>query len=241
MSDPVNASLMQSWPGPARPKPITIIGAGGIVRDAHLPAYRKAALPVAGIVDTDARRSHALAEAWDIPTVHPTLEDAVESGGTDTVYDIATPPHVIASLLGALPDGAAVLIQKPMGADQDQARAIRQICRDKRLKAAVNFQLRFSPMMMAVADAVRKGVLGDLLEVEVHVEYRKHKHLLSSSKALAELTPRQHSGTGFPPKSSHRHKNRPSCHRIRPKVAATGARQKSCLTDRWQCDSCLCI
>ena len=71
-------------------------------------------------------------------------------------------------------------------------------------------------------------------------EYRKHKHLLSSSKALAELTPRQHSGAGFPPKSSHRHKNRPSCHRIRPKVAATGARQKSCLTDRWQCDSCLC-
>ena len=71
-------------------------------------------------------------------------------------------------------------------------------------------------------------------------EYRKHKHLLSS-KALAELTPRQHSVTGFPPKSSHRHKNRPSCHRIRPKVAATGARQKSCLTDRWQCDSCLCI
>ena len=169
MSDPVNASLLQSWPGPARPKPITIIGAGGIVRDAHLPAYRKAALPVAGIVDTDARRSHALAKAWDIPTAHPTLEDAVESGGTDTVYDIATPPHVIASLLGALPDGAAVLIQKPMGADQDQARAIRRICRDKRLKAAVNFQLRFSPMMMAVADAVRKGVLGDLLEVEVHV------------------------------------------------------------------------
>ena len=52
-------------------------------------------------------------------------------------------------------------------------------------------------------------------------EYRKHKHLFSSSKALAELTPRQHSGTGFPPKSSHRHKNRPSCHRIRPKVEAS--------------------
>ena len=44
------------------------------------------------------------------------------------------------------------------------------------------------------------------------LEYRKHKHHLSSSKALAELTPRQHSGAGFPPKSSHRHKNRPSCH-----------------------------
>lgn len=169
MSDPVNISLMQSWPSPSKPKPITLIGAGGIVRDAHLPAYRKAALPVAGIVDTDAQRSRTLAEEWNIPTVHPTLQDAVESGGTDTVYDIATPPDAIASILEALPDEAAVLIQKPMGTDQAQARAIRQVCRDKRLKAAVNFQLRFSPMMMAAADAMRKGMLGDLLEIEVHV------------------------------------------------------------------------
>jgi predicted dehydrogenase len=30
-----------------------IIGAGGIVRNAHLPAYRKAGFPVAAIVDSD--------------------------------------------------------------------------------------------------------------------------------------------------------------------------------------------
>ena len=56
-----------------------------------------------------------------------------------------------------------------MGSDQDHARQIRQICRDKGLKSAMNFQLRFSPMMMAVKDAVTRGMLGDLLEVEVHL------------------------------------------------------------------------
>ena len=62
-----------------------------------------------------------------------------------------------------------MLIQKPMGADLEQARAIRQICRDKELKAAVNFQLRFSPMMMAARAAIEHGLIGELLEIEVHL------------------------------------------------------------------------
>ena len=34
--------LTQSWAAPANPKPIVIVGAGGIIRDAHMPAYKMA-------------------------------------------------------------------------------------------------------------------------------------------------------------------------------------------------------
>ncbi len=161
--------LNQSWPAPAAPKPVVIIGAGGIIRDAHLPAYQKADILVQGVTDLDQSRAESLAADHAIPAVHAELNDAVAAHGTQVVYDIATPPQVITEILPDLPDGAAVLIQKPMGADQDQARAIRQICRDKKLKAAVNFQLRFSPMMMAAKDAIEKGLIGELLEIEVHL------------------------------------------------------------------------
>ena len=86
-------------------------------------------------------------------------------------------PHAITAILPDLPDGAAVLIQKPMGADLAQARAIRQLCRDKGLKAAVNFQLRFSPMMMAARQAVQGGLIGDPLEIEVHLNIFTPWHL----------------------------------------------------------------
>ena len=33
--------------------PIAIVGAGGIVQYAHLPAYRKAGFPVVGLFDRD--------------------------------------------------------------------------------------------------------------------------------------------------------------------------------------------
>ena len=161
--------LAQSWPAPSTPKPIVIVGAGGIVRDAHMPAYHMAGLGVSGVTDVDPERARSLAKDHAIGTVYTDLAAASEAMGTDAVYDVAVPPHVLPGLLPHLPDGAAVLMQKPMGADQAQAREIRRICRDKGLKAAVNFQLRFSPMMRAVQDAVGKGLLGEMLEVEVHL------------------------------------------------------------------------
>ncbi len=161
--------LRQTWPAPAAPRPIVIIGAGGIVRDAHLPAYARAGFTVAGVTDIDVERATSLAADHAIPAVHANVAAAVAAHGTGVVYDVAVPPQAIAAILPDLPDGATVLIQKPMGPDQDQARHIRQICRDKGLTAAMNFQLRFSPMMLAVQDAVSRGLLGDLLEIEVHL------------------------------------------------------------------------
>lgn len=159
----------QDWPAPTHPKPIVVIGAGGIVRDAHLPAYLKAGLPVAGVTDLDQTRSAALAADFSLPATWVSVGEAVAANGTGAVYDVAVPPSAITRILPDLPDGSAVLIQKPMGADLADARAIRAMCREKKLKSAVNFQLRFSPMMMAARQAIEAGLIGDPLELEVHL------------------------------------------------------------------------
>ena len=44
-------NLNTTLPMPKNPKQIIIIGAGGIVSDAHLPAYKKSGFQVAGIFD----------------------------------------------------------------------------------------------------------------------------------------------------------------------------------------------
>ena len=170
-------SFAQDWPAPSHPKPIVIIGAGGIVRDAHLPAYAMAGLTVVGVTDIDGARARALAADFAIPQVFSSLADACAVLGTSVVYDLAVPPHAIVQILPDLPDGAAVLIQKPMGTDLEQARAIRNLCRDKGLKAAINFQLRFSPMMMAARQVVDAGLIGDPLEIEVHLNIFTPWHL----------------------------------------------------------------
>ena len=88
------------------------------------------------------------------------------------MIDLATPPDAHYKVLQKIPDGSSVLIQKPMGRNLEEAVRIRGLCRKKKLKAAVNFQLRFSPMMLPLRDALAKGMFGELLEVEVRLACR---------------------------------------------------------------------
>jgi predicted dehydrogenase len=183
-------SLRQSWPLPAAPRPIVIIGAGGIVNDAHLPAYRLAGLPVAGVFDIDGDKARALAAKWAIPAF-ATLEEAIATPGA--VYDLALPPSAHLKVLPSLPEGAAVLLQKPMGSDLAEASAILKLCRARHLTAAVNFQLRFSPMMLAAKDALDRGWLGRLIDTEVHLNLVTPWHLFPFLKGLPRIEIAVHS------------------------------------------------
>jgi predicted dehydrogenase len=190
MADFEPSSLAQSWPRPSAPRPIVIIGAGGIVGDAHLPAYAMAGFPVAGIYDRDVVKARALAERWSVPAFR-TVDETVAV--RDAVFDLATPPAAHLDVLKRLPKGAAVLIQKPMGRDLAEASAILALARTRGFKAAVNFQLRFSPMMLALADAVRRGLLGPLVDVEVHLNLVTPWHLFPFLKGMPRVEIAVHS------------------------------------------------
>lgn len=150
-------------------RPIVIIGAGGIVKDAHLPAYAKARFKVEGICDIDFAKARTLAESFGIERVYSGVEEAARCAPPNAVFDIAVPASAVAGVLERLPDGRGILIQKPMGETMQQARDIRALCRSKRLVAAVNFQLRFAPAVAAARRLVEAGRIGDLVDIEVRV------------------------------------------------------------------------
>lgn len=174
-------ALRQAWDMPTQKQPIVMIGAGGIVNDAHLPAYRKAQFPVAGLYDPDSARARATAQKWQIGRVFDSLDEAVSRA--DCVFDVAAPPTAHEAILSKLPRGATVLIQKPFGLDLQHATRLRDLCRQRELKAAVNFQLRFAPMMLAVRDALACGLLGRLVDVEVHLNLRTPWEMFPHLKA----------------------------------------------------------
>ena len=154
---------------PLQPLPIVIIGAGGIVGDAHLPAYRKAGFTVAGITNRTRSRAEKLAAGFHIPEVYDTVEEAVKRAPENAVYDITIMPEQFVSTLEQLPDGSAVLIQKPMGDYYAQTLEILNVCRRKNLTAAINCQLRFAPYVSAARDMIQKGLIGELYDMEVRV------------------------------------------------------------------------
>src|SRR5260221_11851754 len=78
-------------PRPKHARPIVVIGAGGIVRAAHLPAYEKAGFPVIGIMDQERARAAELASQRGIPRTFSSVAEAVRFAPPDPIFDVAVP------------------------------------------------------------------------------------------------------------------------------------------------------
>ncbi len=152
-------------PMPARHDyPIAIVGAGGIVNDAHLPAYRKAGFPVIGIYDVAPEKGRRTAERHGIPTVYPSLEALLD--GPAAIVDVAVPAgenRGIAEQVARA--GRALLLQKPIAESLADAEAIVAATEGAGIVAAVNQQARWMPAARAMRDLIRRGLLGAVYQV----------------------------------------------------------------------------
>ncbi len=160
---PINTQL------PSKQLPVFIIGAGGIVNDAHLPAYKIAGFNVQGIFDIDYNKAKLTADKFGIPCVFKNMEEMILVAGADVVFDVAIPASAITSILEKLPERSSVLLQKPMGESLGEAKRILEICRQKKMIAAVNFQLRYAPFITEAGKMINEGLIGEINDIEVNV------------------------------------------------------------------------
>src|SRR5260370_6630911 len=164
-------------PRPKQVRPIIVIGAGGIVRAAHLPAYEKAGFPVIGLMDQQSARAAELASQRGIPRPFSCVAEAVRFATPDAIFDVAVPASQLVHILPQFNNGAAILMQKPMGQTLEEARIIRGLCRKKGFVAGVNFSLRYSPNNLAVASLANAGLLGEIHDIEVQTSTYTPWHL----------------------------------------------------------------
>ncbi len=139
---------------------VGIIGAGGVVRERHLPAL--AAQPgtrVAWIADPlpeQRERAAALHGAG----VHTAEEPGDLLAGTDIVL-VATPPAAHAArTVQALEAGCHVLCEKPLALDPGECSRVVEAAQEAGRIASVAFNLRHHPAARALHTAVREGSLG---------------------------------------------------------------------------------
>ena len=170
-----NIGLKQEWPVPSNKIPIIFIGAGGIIKNCHIPAYKKIGFELMGVYDLDKKNSNELSREFSIPNVYESLEEALSIKGV--VFDIAVPPDQLLKIVNLLPKNAYALLQKPMGSNYLEAKKILEICKEKNITAALNFQLRFSPMMLCLRDIVEKKIIGEIVDIEFHYSYFLPWHL----------------------------------------------------------------
>ncbi len=186
----LNLDLEQAVPPPIRSDyRIGAIGAGFIMRDVQLPAYRNAGFQVAALASRTSEIAHEVADFRGVPQVYDSIDELLRDDSID-IFDIAVPPdrqvEIVRELvrIGAKPKG--ILAQKPLATNLDSARELVQMCAGQGIMLAVNQNMRFDPSIRALRTVLRRGYLGE--PVLATIEMRAVPHWQSWLKDYRRLT-----------------------------------------------------
>jgi predicted dehydrogenase len=172
-----------------RDVPIGCAGAGFIMRDCHLPAYRQVGFKPVAIASRTADHARAVAELHRIPRCWETYEELLEDRSVE-VLDIAVPPDIQPAIIRAAVRHKGhlrgILAQKPLAMSYRQARECVDLCADAGIVLAVNQNMRYDQSVRALKDLLRRGWLGE--PVLATIEMRAIPHWMSWSQGLHSLT-----------------------------------------------------
>jgi len=157
---------------PAPPPPdvvrryrIGAVGCGGIMRHAHLRAYRDFGYTVSGCCDVVIEHARAAADEYGIPFVTDDLDALLARDDVD-VIDLAVHASQRRPLVERIAAaGKSILSQKPFALNYADAVAMVEACERAGVSLMINQQARWAPAHRALKLAIESGVLGHVYAV----------------------------------------------------------------------------
>jgi len=168
---------------------IGCFGAGFIMRDCHLVAYRQVGFNPVAIASRNPSHAYAVAHAHGIPRWHASEAELLADPAVE-VLDIAVPPDVQPAVLRRAVDHAghirAILAQKPLAMSYREAKECVELCARAGITLAVNQNMRYDQSVRALKDVLGRGWLGE--PVLGTIEMRAIPHWMPWSQQLPSLS-----------------------------------------------------
>lgn len=150
---------------------IGLIACGGITQT-HLKAYKAAGYNVVALCDlVEERAKKRQQEFYPDAQVYTDFRDVLAHDDIEVV-DIAThPPERVALIEAALKARKHVLSQKPFVLDLDVGERLADLADAMGVRLAVNQNGRWAPHFSYLREAVKAGLVGDLMSVHTSVHW----------------------------------------------------------------------
>ncbi|MER9232081.1 Gfo/Idh/MocA family oxidoreductase [Mesorhizobium sp. M0622] len=155
---------------------IGCVGAGMIMAECHLAAYKEAGFPVVAIASRTKGSAEKVANRWDIPTVHDTPERLIEDKNVE-IIDLAFPPDQQPALIRhALKQEhiKAILAQKPLALSVEEAVKLRDEAAKAGKILSVNQNMRYDQSMRVLKQIIDSGALGDIVFAQIDMHAIPH-------------------------------------------------------------------
>lgn len=165
-------------------------GAGFIVRDCHLVAYRNAGFNPVAIASRNPATARAVADLRSVPTVHDTY-DALLRDPSVEILDVAVPPDAQPDLIRKaveLGEGwlRGILAQKPLALSVADAKDLVARCTAAGIVLAVNQNMRFDQSVRAMKGLLTRGWLGE--PVFASIDMRAVPHWMPWAEGVPSLS-----------------------------------------------------
>jgi len=175
---------------------VGIIGAGAIVRRAHLPAWKKLAeIQVTAISDINELTAKKVAREFAIPVYTNNYLEIIEESSIE-IIDVATPtPSHFEIVFKAIEKGKHILVEKPLTLKLEEAIAIYKMAYQKNLKITVIYNYRYYPAVIKAKQRLESGKLGRLISINglalsrFPVSWTRSTWLYHSGGALYDFGP----------------------------------------------------
>ena len=143
---------------------VGVIGVG-FIGPAHIESLRRHGLEVKGIADITQELANKAAAELFIPNAYGNWEDLISDPEIDVVH-IASPNYLhYEHAKAALKAGKHVICEKPLTMNSKQSSELVELAKAKGLANAVNFNLRFYPLVQEAHELVKSGRLGDRIYI----------------------------------------------------------------------------
>jgi predicted dehydrogenase len=166
---------------------IGCVGAGFIMRDCHLVAYRQAGFNPVAIASRTLATAQAVAAQHQIPRCHATIADLLADKDIE-VLDIAVPPDAQPALIRQAVQHKhvrGILAQKPLALSYGEAKECVDLCGKAGIALAVNQNMRYDHSVRALHDILKRGWLGE--PVLGTIDMRAIPHWMPWSRGLRSL------------------------------------------------------
>lgn len=140
-----------------------LIGCGFFAQN-HLNAWRdlSAEVELVAVCDMDRAKAEAAAAQFGIPKVYADAAAMFAAERLDFVDIVTTMPSHKALVLLAAKHRVPTIVQKPFAPTWQECVDMVEACRDAGVPLMVHENFRFQAPMLAIADLLKEGVLGDL-------------------------------------------------------------------------------
>ena len=138
------------------------IAGTGFIGPAHLEALRRNNIQVAGLAEATPELAQQKAAELGIEKAYPSFE-AMIADPEITVVHLATPNYLHhAQAKAAMLAGKHVVCEKPLAMNSQESAELVKLATEKKLVNAINFNLRFYPLVHQARALVQGGELGNL-------------------------------------------------------------------------------